>query len=249
MEQNISGWVSVIIPTYNRVALLGEAIQSAIDQTYRPIECIIVDDGSTDNTKEAVEKFIERNTDRFIIKYIPQQHAGAQVARNTGTAASSGTYIQYLDSDDLLYPDKLQSQVNFLQTHPECDAVFGDWEEGMPGNKKKIIAYKNDDLVLQMLTARCISNFAVLFRRELVVKTGAWDVNIKRNQEIDFHVRGVIAGGNFEYQPFTTGLWRLHPDERIGNATRFAMLLFSIASGKMNSRAGNCGMKLSVKAL
>ena len=211
--------VSVIIPSYNRSFLLKEAIQSVVDQTYRPIECIVVDDGSTDDTPEIVREFVLKNNPQFTTRYIAQQNAGAQVARNTGTAASSGQYIQYLDSDDLLYPGKLQSQVSYLQDHPECDAVFGDWDEGLQGNAKRVIAYKKEDLVLQMLTERCISNFAILLRRRLLQKIEPWDVAIKRNQEIDFHLGSVMAGGLFEYQPFTTGLWRLHLDKRIGNTT------------------------------
>ncbi len=222
----LSPWVSVIIPTYNRSAFLQEAIQSVADQTYRPIECIVVDDGSTDNTKETVEKFIAKNTDQLTVQYLPQPNAGAQVARNTGTAASSGAYIQYLDSDDLLYAGKIQSQVSFLLGHPECDAVFGDWEEGVPGNIKKITAYKNDNLLVQILTQRAIHTLSPLMRSSFVKKIGPWDVNIRRNQEIDFHLRGVLAGGNFEYQPFTTGLWRLHLQERIGNATKFADAIY-----------------------
>lgn len=214
--------VSVIIPTYNRAEILRETLQSVIDQTYRPVECIVVDDGSADTTKEVVHELMKGNNTSFTIKYIYKQNAGAQAARNTGTAASAGELIQYLDSDDLLYPEKLQVQVNYLQAHPSCDAVFGDWEEGIPGNKKKIIAYKKDDLLLQLFTERCIANFAVLFKKSLVEKTGDWDIAIKRNQEIDFHLRGVLLGGKFEYQPGITGLWRHHASERIGNTTTFA---------------------------
>ncbi len=214
--------VSIIIPSYNRADFLTEAVKSIISQTYRPIECIIVDDGSTDNTKEIVEQFISNNTDQFEIKYIFQERAGAQVARNTGTAKVSGAFIQYLDSDDFLYLQKLERQVNFLQTNPTCDGVFGDWEEGIPENKKKITIYKSDNLLLQIINERCIANFSFLMRAEIVKKIGNWDTNLKRNQEIDFHLRGVLVGGNFEYQPLNTGLWRLHPKERIGNATNFS---------------------------
>lgn len=220
--ENQPGLVSIVIPTYNRSSFLQEAIQSVINQTYRPIECIIVDDGSIDNTGEIVSAMRGSDISSFAIKYFHQINAGSQIARNKGTSEASGEFIQYLDSDDLLYADKIQSQVNFLQRHPECDAVFGDWEEGLPGIKKKITAYKKDDLLLQLLTDRCVSNFAILLRRNLVEKIGVWDANIKRNQEIDFHLKGVLAGGNFVYQPFTTGLWRIHPQKRIGNTTKFS---------------------------
>lgn len=214
--------VSVIIPTYNRAFLLKEAIQSVIAQTYRPIECIVVDDGSTDNTKEIVNEQLIHNSDSFTLKYINQQNAGAQVARNTGTAAASGEFIQYLDSDDLLYPDKIKSQINYFKHHSECDAVFGDWKVGTKESNEIVIAHKNDDLVKQFLTERCIHTLSVLMRSTLIKKIGDWDVTIKRNQEIDFHLRGLLAGGNFGYQPGMCGLWRIHDEERIGNTTSFS---------------------------
>jgi glycosyltransferase involved in cell wall biosynthesis len=211
--------VSVIVPTFNRSDLLVEAIRSIIAQTYRPIECVVVDDGSTDNTAEVLKSFQNRPDNQFTFKYILQKNAGAQVARNTGTAAASGEFIQYLDSDDLLYPEKIAWQVEYFNRHPECDAVFGDWELGTVENKEKVTAYKSDDLLAQMLTERCIANFAVLMQVSLVKKIGDWDVNIKRNQEIDFHLRGILAGGKFEYHEGLCGLWRMHEGKRISSTT------------------------------
>ena len=210
--------VSVIIPTYNRSALLSEAIQSVLSQTYRPIECIIVDDGSTDHTKNIVNEQITQNINSFTIKYIYQQNSGSQVARNNGTSAASGEFIQYLDSDDILYLGKIEQQVSYLLQHKDCDGVFGDWQVGSVEKNETIIAYKDEDLIAQMLTKRCIANFSFLMRRNIVEKIGNWDVNIKRNQEIDFHLRGILAGGNFDYQPGLSGLWRQHDAERIGNS-------------------------------
>ncbi|RNI32186.1 glycosyltransferase family 2 protein [Hanamia caeni] len=213
------GLASVIIPTYNREVYLHEAVKSVIAQSYRPIECIIVDDGSTDNTREVVSKIRITDISSFTVKYIYQQNSGSQVARNTGTAAATGAYIQYLDSDDILYPDKIQQQVNYLMQHKECDGVFGDWQIGSVEKNETVVAYKDEDLISQLLTKRCIANFSFLMRRTIVEKIGDWDVNIKRNQEIDFHLRGVLAAGRFEYQPGLCGLWRIHQNERITTAT------------------------------
>lgn len=218
--------VSVIIPTYNRDSLVKESIESVIAQTYRPIECIVVDDGSTDNTKEVVNELIKENTGSFTLKYIRQQNAGSQVARNTGTAAAKGAFIQYLDSDDLLYPDKIEKQVSFLNEHTNCDGVFGDWEKGTIENKERIFAYKNDNLVEQFLAERCIANFAILMRSALIKKIGSWDVNLKRYQEVDFHLRGILVGGMFAYQSGVCGLWRVHQGDRINTTTSFSAPIF-----------------------
>lgn len=218
--------VSVIIPTYNRSALLREAIQSVADQQYRPIECIVVDDGSRDDTKQVVEQLQQLNSNNFILKYLVQTNQGAQVARNTGTAASTGEYIQYLDSDDLLFPGKLAAQVQYLNEHSSCDGVFGDWRKGSREQYEFIKGYVTDDMISQMLTGRCIHTLSFLMRRSIVLKTGDWDPAIRRNQEIDFHVRGLLAGATFEYQPFDTGLWRIHGSERITNTTGLNDVVF-----------------------
>jgi len=224
---NNSELVSIIIPTHNRAILLQEALNSVAAQTYRPVECIIVDDGSTDNTKEVVENFITQNNEQFRVQYIHQQNSGAQTARNTGTAAASGDFIQYLDSDDLLYPDKIKTQVNFLNNHPGCDAVFGDWDRGLPDKKTKVVAYKSENLISQILSKDPIHTLAILMRKKLVNQIGQWDTSIKRNQEIDFHLRGILAGGHFEYLPGNCGLWRTHGDERIANSTGLKEILFA----------------------
>ncbi|MGN6267191.1 MAG: glycosyltransferase family 2 protein [Ginsengibacter sp.] len=215
----MEGLVSVIIPTYDRSTLLKEAIESVIAQTYRPIECIVVDDGSTDDTKKVVEEIGNTVDKNFKLVYIFQENSGSQVARNTGTKESSGDFIQYLDSDDLLYPEKLEKQVLFLNEHLEVDGVFGDWEMGIPGKKDFIEAWDSEDMITQLLMERIIVNFSFLMRREIINKIGEWDINIKRNQEIDFQVRGLLAGANYIHQSQTCGLWRIHSGERIANTT------------------------------
>lgn len=216
IDQNL---VSVIIPTYNRLEFLNDAIKSVINQTYRPIECIIVDDNSTDDTKKMVEKWIKNNSDSVIIKYIHQENSGPQIARNTGTEASTGYYIQYLDSDDLLYPDKIKKQVDFLIKNKDCDGVWGGWAKGSIEEYEIINSKTSNDLLSQLLTENCIVNFSFLMTRALIKKIGTWDIKIKRNQEIDFQVRGLLAGGNYKFQSQICGLWRIHQGDRIANNT------------------------------
>jgi glycosyltransferase involved in cell wall biosynthesis len=218
--------VSVVIPTYNRAELLKDAVHSVHQQTYRPMECIVVDDGSKDHTSEAMDSLKALQGPGFTLSYVRQANAGAQVARNTGTAAASGDYIQYLDSDDLLYPGKIAAQVEYLEQHPGCDGVFGDWDKGLPGASEKIIAHAEQDLYAQFLAGRCIATFSFLMRRGIIDKSGGWDPAIRRNQEIDFHVRALLAGASFAYQSLPTGLWRIHPNERIANTTGLKDVIF-----------------------
>ncbi|RZL02640.1 MAG: glycosyltransferase family 2 protein, partial [Pedobacter sp.] len=213
------GVVSVIIPTYNRVSLLKEAIESIVQQSYRPIECIVIDDGSTEDVRSLVEGFSRNNSDDFEVKYILQQNAGSQVARNNGTRASCGEYIQYLDSDDRLTPDKLAKQVAFLQQHLSYDAIFGDWVKGDLVNNEEVLAYAGEDLIKQMLTERCVANFSMLMTRSLVNKIGPWDEGLRRYQEIDYHLRGLVEGGSYAHEKMNTGLHRVHGSSRITTTT------------------------------
>jgi glycosyltransferase involved in cell wall biosynthesis len=208
--------VSVIIPTYNRSALLSEAILSVYQQTYRPIECIVVDDGSTDDTFVLMKQVETLNNINFKLLYIVQQNAGVQAARNTGTAAATGEYIQYLDSDDLLYPTKLEEQVAYLKEHPECDAVYGDWLKGTRDDNELCQATLSVNLVKEILLLRAfISTFCILFRKNIIEKIGGWDEQIKRCQELDFQLKGIINGAKYEYLEGITGLLRHHTGDRI----------------------------------
>lgn len=226
LENYLPDLVSVIIPTYNRSGLLKEAIESIFNQTYRPIECIVVDDGSVDDTKGCVESFDSVAIDTFALKYIYQINGGSQIARNTGTKACKGEFIQYLDSDDLLYPEKIQKQVDYLKTNVDCDGVFGDWQKGNVHHKELIEAFESKDLISQFLTRKAIVNFSFLMRRRIISKIGEWDENVKRNQEIDFQLRGLLEEGVYKYQPQICGLWRIHKETRIANTTGYKEVLY-----------------------
>lgn len=110
--------VSVIIPNYNHAHFLGEAIQSVLGQSYHDFEIIVVDDGSTDNTREVVAKFGSQ------VRYIWQENQGLSAARNTGIRAARGEIIGLLDADDLYEPDFLSTLVPLLYNDPEADAVY-----------------------------------------------------------------------------------------------------------------------------
>jgi glycosyltransferase involved in cell wall biosynthesis len=113
--------VSVIIPTYNQAHFIAESIQSAIDQTFRDFEIIVVDDGSTDNTKEVVESF-----KCPCIRYIHQENRGVAAACNTGMRASTSEYITFLASDDLWLPRNLELKIKLLNSRPDMSIVCSD---------------------------------------------------------------------------------------------------------------------------
>ena len=113
--------VSIIIPTYNRAYLICEAIDSILNQIYQDIEIIVVDDGSTDNTAEVLQRYKDK------ITYIKQENEGPGDARNRGIAEASGKYIAFLDSDDIWFEFKLEVQVDILEKLTDVGFLFSDF--------------------------------------------------------------------------------------------------------------------------
>jgi hypothetical protein len=115
--------VSTIVPVHNRPRLLREAVESVLAHTYRPIEVIIVDDGSTDETPAVAETLARGNPG--IVEVVRIANSGPGAAREVGRGRARGAYLQYLDSDDLLAPRKFEMQVAVLRARPECAAAYG----------------------------------------------------------------------------------------------------------------------------
>lgn len=126
----VPGLVSVIVPAYNRAMFIADAIESILSQTYRPVELLVVDDGSSDATAQIVRsKFAATPEDSgFSAIFIRQPNRGASAARNQGLLHSKGEFIQYLDSDDVLVRHKLDSHVRALQSDEVLDIVWSGWQ-------------------------------------------------------------------------------------------------------------------------
>jgi glycosyltransferase involved in cell wall biosynthesis len=120
--QNYELTVSVIIPVYNGERHLAQSIESVLNQSLRPDEIIVVDDGSTDHTARVAKSFSQ-------VKYLYQDNQGPGGARNTGVKLASGTVLTFLDCDDLWTQDKLGCQIELLAQRPEIDMVFGQVEQ------------------------------------------------------------------------------------------------------------------------
>jgi glycosyltransferase involved in cell wall biosynthesis len=113
--------VSVVIPVCNGERFVGAALRSVLEQSFPPLETIVVDDGSTDATRSVVRQFGER------VRYCYEPHRGVAAARNRGVAIARGEWIAFLDADDQWYPDKLVSQVDYLRQVPEVGMVYSDF--------------------------------------------------------------------------------------------------------------------------
>ncbi|CAM3645999.1 glycosyltransferase [Flavobacterium gelidilacus] len=186
--------VSIIIPTYNRAHLINETLESIIGQKYSNWECIIVDDGSTDNTKEILKTYL-LNDKRF--KYFERpldRLAGGNAARNYGFEKSSGEFIQWFDSDDLMHEDLLGEKVAILIANPECDYCLSK----MTAFKKRgniriniketnIIATKFLEDYLRKIIA--VGTPTSLWRKSILNKVELFDESLKQSQDLEFHSR------------------------------------------------------------
>ncbi|MGH7598337.1 MAG: glycosyltransferase [bacterium] len=177
---------SVIIPTFNRAAFLREAIDSVLAQTEKDFELIVVDDGSTDHTRDLVAEYGDR------IRYFFQPNAGASAARNLGIRHARGNFMAFLDSDDLWLPKKLARQMQWMAAHPDILLCYTDeiWiRRGVRVNQKMIHA-KAGGQIYPLCLPRCIiSPSSVLMRRELFDAVGLFDEQLPVCEDYDLWLR------------------------------------------------------------
>lgn len=214
--------VSVIIPCYNAARWVAEAVDSCLAQTYVPIEVIVVDDGSTDESVAILRRYGER------IRLVTQANSGGNCARNRGFALSQGAYIQFLDADDYLLPEKIARQVRFLE-ETGADVVYGDWRyqfhegNGHSWHGDINISAEQADILASLLRGWWTANLSILFRRQTVIDAGGWDESIKAGQDRDFFLSVAMTGDNIRYQPGCYSVYRRYGNVTVGtgNDQRF----------------------------
>lgn len=186
METDTPPVVSVIIPTYNRGWILQNAIDSVLTQDYPHLELIVVDDGSTDNTADVLAGYKDR------IRVLNRANGGVSAARNLGIAKCRGRYIAFLDSDDAWMPQKISSQIDFFNDHPE--ALICQTEEiwirnGLRVNPKKR-HQKPSGMIFERSLALClVSPSAVMIDRRLFERVGIFDESLPACEDYDLWLR------------------------------------------------------------
>jgi glycosyltransferase involved in cell wall biosynthesis len=192
--------VSVIIPAYNAASFIAATLKSAIDQTFRDFEIIVIDDGSTDETRVIVERYKDSRV--FLIS---QQNAGPGAARNRGIAVAKGTFIALLDSDDLWEPTYLETMVDFLTPHPETSVVFPDalyFGKSKFHGKRFQEVYPPGAPITFAKLVRGASNicYSATLRREIFDCVGPFDEAdaIRGTEDFDLWLRVLHAGYRIE---------------------------------------------------
>lgn len=202
--------VSIIIPTYNYAVFLPTAIRSCLDQTYKPIEILVVDDGSTDHTKDVIKEFNNH------ITYLFQENRGVSEARNRGLELAKGDYITFLDSDDYLTNDSLKLRIEILKKHTDIGIVFTStysktWGKEelryRPKIKKPIISDKfYEDLLLRKIP---FQTSATLMRNSLA-KRFRFPTHLSNAEDIAYFTKVFFSTKGF-FLPNPTAVNLRHP--------------------------------------
>ena len=210
--------VSVIIPVYNGERFLCEALESVFAQTYRPSEVIVVDDGSTDGSRERLQPYMDR------IRYIHQENRGVAAARNTGIRASHGRYIAFLDHDDVWLPEMLARQTAFLESHPGTGLVASCSLASEDGSFQTVgQEHVRSNQLFRTFSAADIllrSRFnpsGVVARRSCLESVGLFDEELIGAEDADMWIR--IASCHVLLVRLEEPLWRyrIHPNNFSAN--------------------------------
>lgn len=187
--------VSIIIPTYNGRRWIAGAIDCALAQTHAPCEVVVIDDGSTDGTREYL-----RSTYGGRIKYDYKSNSGPASSRNRGLSLATGDFIQFLDSDDFLTSDKIEKQVAVFQNTPKCDVVYSDFAftladskgivQGSPEEFRK--KYGAENIFEALLDGNFIVIHAPLTRAHVIKNCGGFDESLSSDEDYDLWLK--IAG-------------------------------------------------------
>jgi glycosyltransferase involved in cell wall biosynthesis len=232
----VGATVSVIIAAFNAEKYIAEALESVLAQTYPEVECIVVDDGSTDRTAEIVKGFGTR------IQYRYQENAERSAARNNGVAHASGQFISFLDADDILLPDKLAEQVAFFDANPPYDAVYSLVTYFQDNGKRRWYTVKRatpfGDITSSLLYGNFITMNSPLFRKSAVDRVAGFDVSFSRYEDWDFLLRLSLSGSRFGFLDATHALCRVHGENTVQDAPRMFEAKLSVAR-KIASRFGN----------
>ena len=188
MNHNPDIMFSVVIPVYNRAGLVGEALESVLNQTFADFELIVIDDASTDQTPETINEFHDPR-----LKYIRlEKRSGPSAARNRGAEAGVGKYLAFLDSDDLWRPEKLEKQAEFFSSHP--DILVCQTEEIWMRNGKRVYPkpkHKKEggDFFHRAVNLCLVSPSAVAMERRYFLRIGGFDEDLPAAEDYDLWLR------------------------------------------------------------
>lgn len=217
--------VSVLVPTYNRAQYLGEAVQSALQQTYQDLEVIVVDDGSTDHTAEIIRAITDPR-----LRYTFQENRGVASALNTAARLAQGEYVAMLGSDDRWNPELLATLTPRLEEEPTLGVVYAR-AQGMDANGQPLPQLLGapqkfpGQPLPSLLYGDCVCAIAAVIRRTCLEQVGGFDESLHANEDWDLWIR-LAEHTRFAYVPLVLAQYRMHADSLTsGHAERYEKVL------------------------
>jgi glycosyltransferase involved in cell wall biosynthesis len=225
----MSPTVSIILPCYNRASYLDKCVQSVLSQTFTDLECILVDDGSKDNTREVAEHSMSLDSR---VKYFYKENGGLSSARNFGIEKARGKWIQCLDPDDWIHEDKTRFQLSYLEGlesenvifYCDYERVFLDSEQNIVSRELNIIGLQtNEHLIQRLLLPDFLANspFPLLQQCMLIKKEilphNIFSNQLKALQDRDFALELLATGVQFIYTPIVGAFYSKHEKNMSNN--------------------------------
>lgn len=185
--------ISIIMPVFNRENMLPNTLQSIAEQSYRPLELVLVDNGSEDDSLAICHRFQEANGDGFFrVQVVQELKKGANAARNTGLSLASGDYLMFFDSDDLMYPDCITRIVTQLSLNNYPKAIAFPYTVVFPNGKRGRRPHYYSANPADQLFDILICTHNVCLKRTLPEKTGTWVEDLQRWQDLEFGFRVLL---------------------------------------------------------
>jgi glycosyltransferase involved in cell wall biosynthesis len=185
MTSDLSCLVNIIIPVYNGERYLAQAIESALAQTYRPVQVVVVDDGSTDASLQLAQQYSNS------ISFCTQPHRGISAARNRGVELAQGDFLAFLDADDVWLEDKLARQMAVFLRHPELDMVFGQVSQFVSPELQEAVKRK---LRVPTEPMAGYSADSMLIKRTSFLRVGLFDPTWEIGEFLDWYAKAIEKG-------------------------------------------------------
>ena len=235
---NMPSLVSVIIPAYNSAQYLADAVESVFAQTYSAVECIVVDDGSTDHTQELLKELLKVHPG---LKIARKKNGGLSSARNMGLRECTGDFVSFLDADDVLLSDKIERQVTFLNAHPDVGIVYGDCLIATETLRPVEMYTAEMPRELEPIDALCYRNwFGVmipLVRRTVTDRVGEFDEELASAEDWDYWIRCAKVT-RISYLAGAVSLYRQHTGQMHHDYFRIRRACIQVATKQFGDYPG-----------
>ncbi len=219
--------ISIIIPTYNRSHMIRHTLESVENQTYSNWECLVVDDGSEDETEFILQKFSEKDNRFRYLKRPQDRKKGAASCRNIGLENSKGAYIQYLDSDDILATNKLEVHKGILEKLDRLSMATCKWGKFYSKSDEIIVhkqmpTYFSTNKPLELLnifgnTSSYLPLHSYFISAELSKKAGKWNEDLSNNDDGEYFTRIILNSSSVQFSNKTWVLYRAGANNRVSN--------------------------------